>query len=62
MKAKDVIKILLAAGWQLKNIESSHHHFIHPDRPGVKIQVPVHAGDIPKGTMHTIKKASGLKF
>jgi len=33
---------------------------MHRDKPG-KVTVPVHKGDIPKGTLHAILKQAGLK-
>ena len=60
MTAKDLIKKMMAAGWELKNIKGSHHHLIHTDHPGVKVQVPVHHGDLLKKTLHSIKKITGL--
>jgi predicted RNA binding protein YcfA (HicA-like mRNA interferase family) len=62
MKFKEVIKKMRAAGWKIKNVKGSHYHLIHDSRPGVKVQVPRHLGDLPLKTLHNIKKATGLDF
>lgn len=62
MRAKDVIRKLLANGWVIKSINGSHHHLIHSAHPGVKVQVALHQGDVPKGTLNNIKKMTGLDF
>jgi predicted RNA binding protein YcfA (HicA-like mRNA interferase family) len=60
MKSKDVIKKLVASGWIIKNIKGSHYHLIHADHPGLKVQVALHHGDLPKGTLNNIKKITGV--
>lgn len=60
MKVKDLIKILKADGWQEKDQKGSHLQMIHLEKIG-KITVPVHNGDIPKGTLNAILKQAGLK-
>ena len=63
MKAKDLIKIMKKAGWVLKEIEASHHNYIHPDHPELgKVTVPVHGGDLKPKTFASIKRQTGLKF
>ena len=49
MNSKQVIKWLEADGWLLARVKGSHHQFKHPD------------GDIPKGTLNSIKKQAGWK-
>lgn len=47
-------------GWEEKVQKGSHLQLMHRDKPG-KVTVPVHKGDIPKGTLHAILKQAGLK-
>ena len=55
------IKILLQkAGWIIKP-GSSHDLATNPDKPGIKIPIPRHKGDVPKGTAYSILKAAGLR-
>lgn len=60
MKAKDVIKLLKKDGWVESSQKGSHLQLEHPFKKG-KVTVPVHSGDIPKGTLNSIMKQAGLK-
>ena len=61
MKVKDLLKVLRKEGWEKKDQKgSSHLQLVHPVKKG-KITVPVHGGDIPKGTLNAILKQAGLK-
>jgi predicted RNA binding protein YcfA (HicA-like mRNA interferase family) len=59
MKSSDLIRELEAAGWYLDRIHGSHHVFRHPRLPGA-IPVPHPRKDLPKGTLHAIRKRAGL--
>jgi predicted RNA binding protein YcfA (HicA-like mRNA interferase family) len=60
MKVKELLKLLYQDGWQEKDQKGSHLQLIHPNKTG-KVTVPVHKGDIPKGTLNAILKQAGLK-
>ena len=60
MNSDEVIRMLKADGWLLKNSEGSHHHYIHPSKSG-KVTVKHPAKDIPTGTLQSIRKQAGLK-
>lgn len=60
MTAKEVIKKLQNDGWVAVNQRGSHLQMEHPTKPG-KVTVPVHSGDLPKGTLNSILKLAGLK-
>jgi len=47
-------------GWIEKTQKGSHLQMVHPVKPG-KVTVPVHSGDIPRGTLNSIFKQAGLK-
>ena len=57
---KEVIKLLKNDGWIEKTQKGSHLQLVHPEKPG-KVTVPIHSGDIPKGTLNSILKQAGLK-
>lgn len=60
MKARELEKILLQDGWyQVKQV-GSHRHYKHPTKPG-KVTIPIHKGDVDKGTTDSILKQAGLK-
>jgi predicted RNA binding protein YcfA (HicA-like mRNA interferase family) len=50
-----------AAGWTLVRAKGSHHHFKHPDRPGI-VTVPHPKKDFPIGTLKSIERASGVRL
>ncbi|MDP1632964.1 MAG: type II toxin-antitoxin system HicA family toxin [Caulobacter sp.] len=61
INSRAVIKALEAEGWTLKRVTGSHHHFMHPIRPGV-VTVPHPKRDLAVGTLHSIEKQSGLSL
>jgi predicted RNA binding protein YcfA (HicA-like mRNA interferase family) len=60
MTVRDLLKILRKDGWLDKEQKGSHLQLIHPKKKG-KVTVPVHGGDIPKGTLNAILKQAGIK-
>ena len=60
MNSKQVIKMLELQGWQLARVKGSHHQFKHPTQPGL-VTVKHPDGDIPKGTLASIRRQSGGK-
>jgi predicted RNA binding protein YcfA (HicA-like mRNA interferase family) len=60
MNSRQLIKRLESEGWMLARVRGSHHQFKHPDRPGL-VTVKHPDGDIPKGTLNSIKKQAGWK-
>jgi predicted RNA binding protein YcfA (HicA-like mRNA interferase family) len=58
MNAREVIKLLKENGWDCVRISGSHHIF---EKDGKIVPVPVHSGDLKKGTLHSIMKMAGLK-
>ena len=58
MMPRDLIKMLLRAGWVLDRIHGSHHIF---KKDGETISVPVHNKDMKPGTLNKILKKAGLK-
>jgi len=61
MKARDVIKRLLAEGWVQARVNGSHRIFQHPTKRGT-VTVPDHATkDLKPGTWHNIQKQAGWR-
>jgi predicted RNA binding protein YcfA (HicA-like mRNA interferase family) len=48
------------AGWTITH-GKTHDQATNPQKPGVKIPIPRHTGDIPKGTIKSILKDAGLE-
>lgn len=60
MTAKEILKELRKDGWKEVNQTGSHLQLKHPIKSG-RVTVPVHSGDLPKGTLNSILKQAGLK-
>ena len=61
MKARELVKLIEAAGWVFEKQEGSHMIFRHPNfrRP---LPVPNHGSkDLGKGLVHKILKQAGLR-
>jgi predicted RNA binding protein YcfA (HicA-like mRNA interferase family) len=61
MKVKEALKALYDDGWTIKTQRGSHIKLEHPTKKGM-VTVPNHAGDIPPGTLASIKRQANLKF
>jgi len=61
MKSSDIIAALETDGWYEVRVKGSHHHFKHPDKPGI-VTVPHPRKDVPIGTVRAIEKQSGVKL
>lgn len=59
MRSREVISKLEAAGWREVRQTGSHKQFRHPTRPGT-VTVPHPQADLPKGTLKSISKQSGV--
>ncbi|WP_195277206.1 type II toxin-antitoxin system HicA family toxin [Anaerotruncus rubiinfantis] len=60
MTEREILKILKSNGWKITE-GGNHHLATNPQKPGVKIPIPRHRGDILIGTANNILKAAGLK-
>lgn len=60
MKVRGLLKLLKKDGWVENSQKGSHLQLEHPVKRG-KVTVPVHGGDVPKGTLNAILKQAGLK-
>ena len=60
IKPREVINALLRGGFYLHHQTGSHARLIHKTMPELKVTVPVHSKDIPKGTLRRIIRQAGL--
>jgi predicted RNA binding protein YcfA (HicA-like mRNA interferase family) len=56
--AQEVIRRLNEDGWYPIKQTGSHRKFKHDAKPGI-VTVPMHRGDIPKGTLGNIYRQAG---
>jgi len=63
VSGKETERALLRAGWYLHHSKGSHFYYRHPDRPGVRVGIPIHAGEVvaPK-TLKSILEHAGLSI
>ena len=61
MNSKEIIKKLEKDGWVCVRTKGSHRQYKHPQKSGL-VTVPHPKREIPKGTLRSIEKQSGLKF
>lgn len=61
MNSREIIKALTADGWRHIRTTGSHHHYDHPDKPGL-VTVPHQKKDLPIGTVRQIEKQAQLQF
>ena len=59
--SKEVIHALLEDGWYEVAVNGSHHQFKHPTKKG-RTTVKDPCRDIPRNTLDSIEKQSGLLF
>jgi predicted RNA binding protein YcfA (HicA-like mRNA interferase family) len=58
--AREVLAILLRAGFVVVRVKGSHHFLRHKDDPGRQTVIPLRAGDMPAGTLRAILKQAKL--
>ncbi len=61
MNSRQIIKALKKDGWYEVAQKGSHVQFKHPNKKG-RVTVPHPKKDLPKGTVTSIERQSGLKF
>ncbi len=61
MNSREIIKALKKDGWFEVAQKGSHVQFKHPDKKG-RVTVPHPKKDLPRGTVTSIERQSGLAF
>lgn len=57
--SRELIRILLSAGWEEVTCVGDHHHFKHPNKTG-RVTVPHPKKIIPIGTVRNIFRQAGI--
>lgn len=60
MRVREIEKLILSDGWYPVKQVGSHRQYKHPTKPG-KITIPIHSGDLDKGTAKSILRMAGLQ-
>ena len=59
MTSKELLKLIKKDGWYFVGQKGSHAQFRHPIKKG-RVTIPMHSGDLAKGTEKSILKQAGL--
>ena len=60
IKSREVVKALLRGGFYIHHQTGSHARLLHRIRTELRVTVPVHSRDMPKGTLRRVIKQAGL--
>jgi predicted RNA binding protein YcfA (HicA-like mRNA interferase family) len=60
LTARDVVRALQRAGFVVSRTSGSHCRLVHMTDPTRKVTVPVHSGDLKRGTLRAIIAQAGL--
>ena len=61
MNSRDVLRRLREAGWFEVRQKGSHVQLKHPERAGL-VTVPHPKRDLPKGTVRSVERQSGIRL
>ena len=61
VKVRALIRLLKDDGWVQVTTQGSHRHFKHPSKPGRVTVSGALGDDMPKGTLASVLRQSGLK-
>jgi predicted RNA binding protein YcfA (HicA-like mRNA interferase family) len=57
-----VLRALERAGFYIHHTKGSHHYLKHPDKPQLRISLPMHNTDLKRRTLMSIVEQSGLSL
>ena len=57
-----VLRALTRAGFYIHHTKGSHHILKHPARPGLRVTLPFHSGDLKRRTLTSIIEQAGLSI
>ena len=60
LTAREVIRALERAGFRESRTSGSHCRLIHATDPARKVTIPIHSGDLKRGTLRGIIAQAGL--
>jgi predicted RNA binding protein YcfA (HicA-like mRNA interferase family) len=60
LKSKDVVQALRRAGFAVSRTSGSHCRLVHATDPKRNVTVPIHSGDLKRGTLRAIISQAGF--
>jgi predicted RNA binding protein YcfA (HicA-like mRNA interferase family) len=62
VKPAKVLRALQKAGFYIHHTKGSHYYLKHADKPGLRVTVPYHSGDLKRRTLMSIVEQSGFSI
>jgi predicted RNA binding protein YcfA (HicA-like mRNA interferase family) len=62
VKPAKVLRALERAGFFIHHTKGSHYYLKHPEKPGLRVTVPYHSGDLKRRTLMSIVEQSGVSI
>ncbi len=60
LKPKEVLRALQRADFLIARVTGSHYILKHPDKPTLRVTLPLHNKDLKRGTLRSIIDQSGF--
>ncbi len=60
LTSKEVVRALERAGFIIARTSGSHCRLVHREHPTRKVTIPIHAGDLKRGTLRGIIAQAGF--
>jgi predicted RNA binding protein YcfA (HicA-like mRNA interferase family) len=60
LTAREVVRVLERAGFIVSRTSGSHCRLIHAGNPARKVTIPIHSGDLKRGTPRAIISQAGF--
>jgi predicted RNA binding protein YcfA (HicA-like mRNA interferase family) len=60
LKANEVLRVLLKAGFYVNHQRGSHARLFHESRHQLRVTIPIHSRELPDLTLRSIIRQSGL--
>jgi len=61
MKISEIVRLLEQDGWRLCRVNGSHHHYVHPTKPGLVTVAGKPSATLKPKTEASILKQAGLR-
>ncbi len=60
LRPREVLRALGRAGFRVHHHMGGHAYLHHPQDPALHVSVPIHPGDVKRGTLRAILRQAGL--
>ncbi len=60
LKAKEVVRVLVRAGFYIHHQSGSHARMLHHNRSDLRVTIPMHNKELPAKTLKSVIKQAGM--